>query len=56
VPNKDETEGRIKEAAGDLADDKDLKRKGKIDRASGKTKDAIDKASDKAKDALTSDS
>jgi uncharacterized protein YjbJ (UPF0337 family) len=56
MPNKDVAEGRIKEAVGDLTDDKDLKRKGKIDQASGKTKDAIDKAGDKAKDAVTSDS
>jgi uncharacterized protein YjbJ (UPF0337 family) len=55
VPNKDEAEGRIKEAAGDLTGDKDLQREGKVDQASGKAKDAIDKASDKAKDAVTRD-
>jgi uncharacterized protein YjbJ (UPF0337 family) len=55
VPNKDEAQGRIKEAAGDLTDDKDLQREGKVDQASGKAKDAIDDASDKAKDALKRD-
>src|SRR5690348_11637979 len=35
MPNKDEVQGRVKEAAGDLTDDKDLKREGKIDQATG---------------------
>jgi uncharacterized protein YjbJ (UPF0337 family) len=52
MENTDEAKGRIKEAAGDLTDDKDLQREGKIDQASGKAKEAIDKAGDKAKDAL----
>ena len=43
MPNSDEMKGRIKEAAGDLTDDKDLQREGKVDQASGKAKDAIDK-------------
>ena len=55
VPNADEAEGRIKEAAGDLTGDKDLQREGKVDQASGKAKDAIDDAIDKAKDALKRD-
>jgi uncharacterized protein YjbJ (UPF0337 family) len=55
VPNSDEMKGRIKEAAGDLTDDKDLQREGKVDQASGKAKDTIDKASDKTKDALDRD-
>ena len=55
MPSKDEAKGRIKEAAGDLTDDKDLQREGKVDQASGKAKDAVDKASNKAKDALTRD-
>jgi uncharacterized protein YjbJ (UPF0337 family) len=52
VSSTDEMKGRVKEAAGDLTDDKDLKREGKVDKASGKAKDAVDKAGDKAKDAL----
>jgi uncharacterized protein YjbJ (UPF0337 family) len=48
----DEAKGRVKEAAGALTDDKDLKNEGKVDRATGKVKDAVDGASDKAKDLL----
>ncbi len=55
MPNKDEAEGRIKEAAGDLTGDKDLQREGKVDQAAGKAKAAIDDASDKAKDVLDRD-
>jgi uncharacterized protein YjbJ (UPF0337 family) len=55
LAHPDEAKGRIKEAAGDLTDDKDLQREGKVDQASGKAKDAIDKAGDKAKDALDRD-
>lgn len=53
--NVDETKGRVKEAAGDLTQDKDLKREGKIDRATGDVKDKVGDASDKVKDAVTSD-
>jgi uncharacterized protein YjbJ (UPF0337 family) len=45
----DETKGRIKEAAGDLSDDDDLKREGKVDKATGSVKDAVDKVSEKIK-------
>jgi uncharacterized protein YjbJ (UPF0337 family) len=55
VPNKDEAQGRIKEAAGDLTGDKDLQREGTADQESGKAKDAVEKASDMAKHALTRD-
>jgi uncharacterized protein YjbJ (UPF0337 family) len=55
MANTDEIQGRIKKAAGDLTDDKDLQREGKVDQASGKAKDAIDKAGDKAKDKLGRD-
>jgi uncharacterized protein YjbJ (UPF0337 family) len=48
--NTDDIKGRVKEAAGDLTDNDDLKREGKSDRAAGKAKDAIDKVEDKAKD------
>jgi uncharacterized protein YjbJ (UPF0337 family) len=46
----DEVKGRIKEAAGDLTDDEDLKKEGKIDRLSGKAKDAVDTVKDKLTD------
>ena len=55
MASKDELKGRVKEAAGDLKDDKDLQREGKADQASGKTKDMIDDLSDKAKDAVDRD-
>ena len=53
--NPDEAKGRVKEAAGDLTQDKDLKREGKIDRATGDVKDKVGDASDKVKDAVTRD-
>jgi uncharacterized protein YjbJ (UPF0337 family) len=52
----DDIKGRAKEAVGDLTDNKDLKRDGKVDRASGsakdKVEDAVDKVRDKVKDVL----
>ena len=55
MANPDEAKGRLKEAAGDLTDDKDLKREGQADRATGKAKDAIDDVADKAKDVIDRD-
>jgi uncharacterized protein YjbJ (UPF0337 family) len=55
MTNADDAKGRLKEAAGDLTDDKDLKREGQADRATGKAKDAIDHAADKAKDVVDRD-
>ncbi len=51
----DETKGRVKEAAGDLTGDQELKNEGKVDRASGKLKDAVGGAADKAKGVLRKD-
>jgi uncharacterized protein YjbJ (UPF0337 family) len=45
----DEAKGRAKEAAGDLTDDEDLEREGKIDQGTGKVKDAVESVSDKLK-------
>jgi uncharacterized protein YjbJ (UPF0337 family) len=45
----DEAKGRVKEAAGDLTDDDELKTEGKIDQGKGKVKDAVDKIGDKLK-------
>ena len=53
--NVDEAKGRVKEAAGDLTDNKDLKREGKIDQATSDVKEKVGDAADKAKDAVTSD-
>jgi uncharacterized protein YjbJ (UPF0337 family) len=55
VRNKDDAKGRLKEAAGDLTGDDDLKREGKVDKATGAVKDGVEKASDKAKDAVGKD-
>ena len=51
----DEAKGRVKEAAGDLTDNEDLKNEGKVDRASGKVKDAVGGVADKAKEFLRKD-
>jgi uncharacterized protein YjbJ (UPF0337 family) len=51
----DQAKGRVKQAAGDLTDDDDLKNEGKVDETSGKVKekanDAIDAVKDKIDDA-----
>ena len=49
VDNADDLKGRVKEAAGDLTDDDDLKREGKVDQATGKDKDVVDDVADKFK-------
>jgi uncharacterized protein YjbJ (UPF0337 family) len=55
----DEAKGRVKEAAGDLTDDKELKREGKMDQAGAtvkeKTGDAVDAVKDKANDVMDDD-
>lgn len=55
VRNTDDAKGRIKEAAGDLTGDGELKREGKVDQASGKAKSGVDKVTDKVKDLLHRD-
>jgi len=45
----DEAKGRMKEAAGDVTDDDELKAEGKIDRGTGKVKDAVEKVGDALK-------
>lgn len=51
----DDAKGKVKEAAGDLTDDKDLEREGKMDQAGAKAKDFVDSAKDKAKDLIDRD-
>ena len=53
--NLDDAKGRVKEAAGDLTDDEDLQREGKIDQATGSAKEKVGDAADKVKDAVTGD-
>jgi uncharacterized protein YjbJ (UPF0337 family) len=50
--NIDDAKGRIKEAAGDLTDNDELKRDGKADRAAANVKEGVEKAADKASNAV----
>ena len=50
----DQAKGRVKQAAGDLTDNDDLKAEGKSDELLGKAKGAINDLRDKAEDALES--
>jgi uncharacterized protein YjbJ (UPF0337 family) len=58
--NFDQAKGKIKQAVGDLAGDKDLKNEGKADENAGKVKefredikDKVEDAAEKIKDELT---
>lgn len=55
MSNMDDIKGRVKEAAGDLTNDRDLEREGKTDRAAGKVKDKVAHAVDAVKDKLHKD-
>jgi uncharacterized protein YjbJ (UPF0337 family) len=48
----DDLKGRIKQAAGDLTDNEELKKEGDRDRAAGAVKDALDKVKDKIEDGV----
>ena len=48
----DNAKGKVKEAAGDLTDDKDMKREGKVDQASGNVKDKLGDLKETAEDAV----
>ena len=48
----EELMGRMKEAAGDLTGNKDLKKAGKADQRSAAAKKTIDDVADKAKDVV----
>jgi uncharacterized protein YjbJ (UPF0337 family) len=50
-----DVQGRVKEAAGDLTGDSDLKKEGKIEQAGEKVKHGIDEIADKAKELLHRD-
>jgi uncharacterized protein YjbJ (UPF0337 family) len=47
--NAQEMKGRAKQAAGDLTDDKDLKREGQVEQAGARAKDKIDDVAERAK-------
>ncbi len=55
IRNKDDAKGRVKEAAGDITGDDQLKKEGKVDQASGKAKSGVDKVTDKVKEMLHRD-
>lgn len=49
----DQAKGRVKEAAGVLADDETLKDEGRAERLAGEAKEAAGKVVDRVKDAIT---
>ena len=51
----DDIKGKAKEAAGDLTDDKDLQREGKVDQATDTVKEKVGDVADKAKDIVNRD-
>lgn len=53
--NTDQAKGRVKEAAGALTGDDDLKNEGKVDQGAGTVKEKVGDAVDKVKDALHKD-
>lgn len=48
----EELKGRLKRAAGEVTDDKGLKREGAIDQGSARTKESVGNAADKLKRAV----
>jgi uncharacterized protein YjbJ (UPF0337 family) len=48
----DKAKGRVKEAAGALTDDEDIKREGRADQAAGDMKEKVGKAKDWAEDKI----
>ena len=52
---KDDLKGRMKEAAGDLMDDDEMKREGKADQMGATVKEKANEVVDKAKDVINGD-
>ncbi len=50
--NLDQAKGRVKQAAGDLTDNDQLKKEGKLDELRGKVKGAVEDLRDKAEDVV----
>ena len=48
----DDIKGRVKEAAGDLTNNKDLKREGKTDKAAANVKSGVDSVRNKIEDGV----
>jgi uncharacterized protein YjbJ (UPF0337 family) len=52
MSNAEQAKGKVKQAVGDLTDDDELRREGKVDEHSGKAKEKLDELKDKADDAV----
>ena len=50
--NMDEAKGKAKQAVGDLTDDDDLRREGKVDEKSGQAKEMLGDLKNKAEDTV----
>jgi uncharacterized protein YjbJ (UPF0337 family) len=48
----DQAKGRVKQAVGDLTDNKDLKKQGKADENAGKAKEFLEDAKNKGNDLI----
>jgi uncharacterized protein YjbJ (UPF0337 family) len=51
----EDIKGRAKEAVGDLTDDKELKREGKVDQFTADVKEKVGDVADKVKDVVGKD-
>lgn len=50
MDNKNQVKGKVKQAVGDLTDNKDLKKEGKADEKAGDVKEFVEGVKDKADD------
>jgi uncharacterized protein YjbJ (UPF0337 family) len=48
----DKMKGRAKQAVGDLTDDEELRREGKVEETAGKAKEKVGDLADKAEDSI----
>jgi uncharacterized protein YjbJ (UPF0337 family) len=49
VKNANAAKGRLKEAAGDISGDADLKRQGTVDQTTGKVKEGVERAATRSR-------
>jgi uncharacterized protein YjbJ (UPF0337 family) len=52
MDNKDQAKGKLKQAVGDLTDDKDLKHEGNLDKKAGDAKAFVDKVGNQVGDKI----
>ncbi len=50
MDNKDQVKGKVKQAVGDLTDNKDLKKEGEADEKAGDAKEFLETVEDKAEE------